>query len=275
LGQRLDISLTHEHKADVAVILFHGMTGSPFEMKAMAKALFKAGYDVFAECLCGHGTSEITIKEVKWTDWREQALRQTRELAKKYKEVYLAGLCMGAALALCTVISERIENVKGIIAISTTLFFDGWAIPKYKFLMPIGLHTIIRYYYTYPESESYGLKNEHIRKKIIGLQKKSTAMDNYPLSCTYELLKLAKYVTKNLEKVDLPILIFHSKEDNLTSTKSAEIVYNNISSKQKEYVELENSYHLVVLDNDKEFVFEKSIEFINDLSEVEEMSLPA
>lgn len=37
MGQSLDFEFIHENKCKRAVLLFHGMTGSPFEMKKMAK----------------------------------------------------------------------------------------------------------------------------------------------------------------------------------------------------------------------------------------------
>lgn len=251
-------------------MLFHGMTGSPFEMKKMAKALHAAGYDVYCECLPGHGTSEIDIKCVTWKDWYNHAVERVEYLSKEYEEIYLAGLCMGAALALA-VAGDKVGNVKGVVSLSTTLFLDGWTIPFYYVFLPIALHSIIRYYYTFPEREPYGLKNEAIRRKISALQKRnSVALDNYPLSCTCELLKLSKYVQQNISKVDVPVLIIHSKEDDLTSVKSAKLVYNGVSSLHKEYIELDNSYHLVVLDNDRDFVFDKSIQFIRQVSSVRE-----
>ena len=65
------------------------------------------------------------------------------------------------------------------------------------------------------------------------MAKTTVGMDNYPLSYVYELLRLSKIVRKDLSKVTVPILIIHSKYDNLASTKGAHIVYNNISSKNQ------------------------------------------
>ena len=86
------------------------------------------------------------------------------------------------------------------------------------------------------------------------------------MSCIYELLKFSKWTQKNIFKVKAPILLMHAKEDDLTSPKSAEFVYKNIGSSIRKYIRLENSYHLVVMDNERDFVFEKSIEFLNSLS---------
>lgn len=265
MSQELDFEFKHDG-CKRAVLLFHGMTGSPFEMKKIGRALFDAGFDVYCYCLPGHGTSPISIKEVKWQDWYSSSVEHYCFLAERYTEVYLGGLCMGAVLALC--IAMEYKDVKGILGLSTTLYLDGWTIPWYNFLMPIGLHTILRYYYSFPEREPYGLKNEALRKKIALLQKKNTvALDNYPMSCIYELLKMSRYARHNMSKVEAPVLLMHAKDDDLTSPKSAEFVYKHISSKIKEYIKLENSYHLIVMDNERDFVFSKSIEFLKALSQ--------
>ena len=76
-------------------------------------------------------------------------------------------------------------------------------------------------------------------------------------------MKLSKFVINNLKEITSPILLIHSLEDDLTSTKSAEIVYNKISSTDKEKIILKDSYHMVLYDNEKEFVFNKALDFLN------------
>jgi len=117
------------------------------------------------------------------------------------------------------------------------------------------------------ENDEEFLKNEKVRNAVSKLMSKNTvAMDNYPLSSIYELLLLSKGVQKNIKKIFAPALIVHSLEDDLTSTKSAKFVFNNISSFYKEYMELKDSYHLVLYDNEKEKVYNKTMEFIDALS---------
>ena len=52
------------------------------------------------------------------------------------------------------------------------------------------------------------------------------------MTCIFELLKLSKYVRNKtrLKQVVAPVLFIHSQEDDLTSLKSANVVYKNISS---------------------------------------------
>ena len=259
-----DFELKHEPQSTKAILLFHGMTGSTFELNKYAKHLHKAGFDVYGYCLPGHGDHPQNIYTVAWEDWINFSNEKYENLRSNYDEFFLGGLCLGAVISLN--LAQKHKDVTGIISLSTTLFLDGWTIPWYNFLLPIGLHTIIRYYYTFPEREPYGIKNESVRRKIAKLMTKSTvAMDNYPMSCVYELLELSKVTRKHMKKVVAPILLIHSKEDDLTSVKSANFVHKNISSENKEMIILNDSYHLVLYDNEKELVFNKSVEFLNSL----------
>ena len=246
-----------------AVLLFHGLTGSPFELKKYGQFLYNNGYDVFAECLPGHGDKFDEIYTVKYNDWLDFAYTRFENLKSGYEKVFVSGLCLGAVLALAVAI-KYYDKVDGIISLSTTLFLDGWRLPWYKFLIPIGLSTILRFYYCYPECEPHGIKNQKTRnivKKL--LAKGDVGMNDFPMTGIYELLKLSDVVIKNLDKITTPILLIHSKEDDLTSIRSAEIVYKKISSKDKEKIILNDSYHMVLYDNEKEFVFNKALSFLN------------
>ena len=259
----LNFILTHEDKPTGAVLLFHGLTGSPFELKKYGQFLYNNGYDVYAESLPGHGDNFEDIYTVKYTDWLNFAYTRFEDLRSKYDKVFISGICLGAVLALAVGIKYQ-EKVDGIIALSTTLFLDGWRLPWYKILIPIGLSTLVRYYYNYPECEPHGIKNERTRsvvKKL--LQKGEVGMNDFPMSGIYELVRLSKFVRKNLKSFTPPILLIHSQEDDLTSVKSADVTYNNIASEEKELIILKDSYHMVLYDNEKEFVFDKALGFMN------------
>ena len=260
----LDFELIHEDiEPKGAILLFHGLTGSPFELKKYGQFLFNNGYNIYADCIPGHGDNFNEIYTVTYQDWLEFAYKKFRTLKSKYDKVFVSGLCLGAVLALA--VGEKFkEEVSGIVALSTTLFLDGWRLPWYKCLIPVGISTIIRYYYNYPECEPHGIKNEKTRKVIKKLIFKSdVSMTAFPMTGFYELLKLSSYVRNNLESFNIPILLIHSEEDDLTSVKSANVVYNNILSEDKELIILKDSYHMVLYDNEKEFVFNKALQFID------------
>ena len=252
-----------------AVLLFHGLTGSPFEMRKYGDFLHKNGYDVFCYSLPGHGEKMHEIETVTWRDWCNFAQEKYTLLRKNYNQFFVSGLCLGAAIAIY--LGEHNKDITAISALSTTLFLDGFCIPWTIKLLPFALSTITRFYFTFPEDESYGIKNERTRKSLAKItEKASVGMDNYPLSCVCELLKLSKNVRKNLSNVTCPVLCIHSKYDNLASIKSAKTVIKGISSSIKEYIELENSYHMVLYDNEKIFVMDEVRDFFKSITEKEE-----
>lgn len=270
----IDFEFVHETKSKQGILLFHGLTGSPYEMKKYGNFLFKNGYDVFCYSFPGHGERLNEIQTVKYQDWCDFAQEKYNILRKNYDYFYVSGLCLGAVIALY--LAENNSDITGIIALSTTLFLDGASMPWYKFLLPMGLYTILRYYYTFPEDNSLGVKNEITRKTLAKVMSKTTVgMDNYPLSCVHELLRLSKFVRARLKEVKTPILVVHSKYDNLTRVKSAKIVMNAIYSEDKKYIELSDSYHMVLYDNEKQYVMDSALEFLNRFSQKDEMRLEA
>lgn len=269
MAESIDFELLHEEIKDIknkkAVLLFHGLTGSPFEMKKYGNFLFKKGYDVFCYSFPGHGERINEIETVTWQDWCDFAQEKYDILRKNYNQFFVSGLCLGASMAVY--LAEHNKDITGIVALSTTLFLDGFCIPWTISLLPFALSTIVRFYYTFPEDDCFGVKNERTRKSLAKVMSKADiGMDNYPLNCVDGLLKLSKNVRKNLKKVTCPILCIHSKYDNLASTKSAKIVINNVSSSIKKYVELNDSYHMILYDNEKEFVMNTVNDFLNGLT---------
>ena len=269
MNENIDFELIHSEGEEklserVGVLLFHGLTGSPFEMKKYGKVLFEQGYDVYCYSFPGHGNRLNEIQSVTWKDWCNFAQEKYNELRKGYEKFFVSGLCLGATVALY--LAEHNEDITGIVVLSTTLFLDGFSIPKIKIFLPIALNTIVRYYYTFPEDESLGIKNTTTRKSLAKIMSRTTVgMDNYPLSCVYELLKLSKEVRKHLKKVTAPILIMHSRYDNLSSIRSARVVIENICSQEKRYIELQDSYHMVLYDNEKEYVMKRVKEFLEEI----------
>ncbi|MBR6126908.1 alpha/beta fold hydrolase [bacterium] len=265
----IDFELLHDDISDKkdkkGILLFHGLTGSPFEMKKYGDFLFKNGFDVFCYSFPGHGNRISEIESVTDVDWCDFAQEKYDLLRKNYNQFFVSGLCLGAAMAVY--LGEHNKDITGIVALSTTLFLDGFCIPWTVHLLPFALNTITRFYYTFPEDDCFGIKNERTRKSLAKITAKANiSMDNYPLNCVDGLLKLSQKVRKNLKKVTCPILCIHSKYDNLASPKSAKVVMNGVSSHIKKYVELEDSYHMVLYDNEKEFVMNTVKEFIDELA---------
>jgi len=246
---------------DKAILLLHGLTGEPAELYYLGKYLHSIGFDVFIPELPGHCRGTEAIKRTVWQDWLNFSIEEYDRLKKEYDAVYVSGICLGAVLALC-IAMER-EEIDKIACLSTTLFLDGWSIPKLILILPVVLYTVIKFFYAWPESNSLGVKNEKVREKIQKALEKDDAkiLDCFPALTILQIIRLSSYARKRLGKVRSKVLLIHSERDDIASTKSADIVYKKISSKIKDYIKLKKSYHLIVLDDEKDFVFKKTGDF--------------
>ena len=90
--------------------------------------------------------------------------------------------------------------------------------------------------------------------------------DALPAVGVYELLKMLHYTRKRLHDVTAPMLLFHSVDDHTLPVTNTEIVMKGVGSRQKQRIELVNSYHVATLDYDQEVIFENSRLFIESHS---------
>lgn len=253
-----------------AVLLIHGLQGVPTEIQALAKRLNKAGYTVRVPHFKGYGyTAGDTARSVTpWRDWRNQVLIELRDLKRQCKTVSIGGLCIGAVLAL-SVAEEAGEEISGLSLLATTLFYDGWSIPWYRFMLPLGYYTPLRYLYAYKEREPFGLKNEQLRRWVAREMSHKTSSiagaSNLTLPAIHEAELLIKSVKLNLRKVTTPALIIHAVEDDVSTPRSADFVVNHIGSNKVQKILLHNSYHIITMDNERETVADETIKFFNDL----------
>lgn len=132
-----------------AVLLLHGLASSPLEMRYVAKMLHRDGFSVAVPHIPGYGYGG---KATDWRQWRDYALSAYDRLKRDYRTVSVGGLCIGAVLALSVAI-EKGRDIAALSLLSTTLEYDGWSVPWYRFLLPVGFYTPLRYVYAYPERE--------------------------------------------------------------------------------------------------------------------------
>jgi carboxylesterase len=177
---------------------------------------------------------------------------------------FFSNFLMGALLSL-HLSYELGSEVTAISLISTILFYDGWSLPWYKFLLPISYYPPLRFFYSYAETEPYGIKNKPLRERIVRLMKNdSIAYPKTPAASLHELFKLIKEVKRELPKVKTPALILHSKEDDLTSIRNPDYVEEKIGSKVVRKIILDDSYHMMTIDNQKDRVAEETIRFFRE-----------
>lgn len=261
------------------VLLIHGLTGTPNEMRSVAKPCQQMGYSVLAVQLAGHCGTMQDLVQTKWEDWYTSICQAAEELKKHTDEIFVIGLSMGSLLAL-KYASEH--PVSGVICYSPTFKFDGWSIPRWsKILAPIVLpivsHLNIFKNSAFDETEPYGIKNQQLRMRILEAMKSDDSskagLPGNPWHSLYQMQRLSKNVGKNLYKITAPTLCLHAFHDDIADKKNSQLIYDKVSG-QKQLIWLYESYHMITIDNDRKQVIEASLNFIKQHQQLAVISNP-
>jgi carboxylesterase len=258
---------------ETAILLIHGLTGSPYEMGFVARRLHRQGFTVFCPRIANHGAPLAVIKATTWEecfDSMKKAFLDFREKVPAGTPLFVGGLSAGALLALLLA-DEFSREIKGVACLSPTLFYDGWNMPWTRHLLPLAYATPLRNFFYFKEESPYGIKNEGVRRRIhasygaakLG-QDGDFARSGYPFfpaTILCEMRKLVKHTTGRLEGITAPVQIQQAVQDDMSSPRNSEFVHKNIGSAQKEIVLLHDSYHVITADHEREAVADHIADF--------------
>lgn len=247
-----------------AALLIHGLGGTEYDLGPVQKTLRQAGLETYTLTLPGHGTRPEDLQQADAEEWLSAITAKYVEIRARHDTVHIIGMCLGALLAveLC----KRVRHAKGkLIALAAPVFIDGWAMPWYR-----GIRKLI---YLFPglaarlrskEAEPYGIKNERVRSIVRARFKRGDSFHYgwVPVICLREVDRVRELVQRGLENVLCPTLIMHANEDELTTTRSAHFLHAGI--KDSRMLLLEDSYHMICVDNDREQVAQAVLEFLNE-----------
>jgi alpha-beta hydrolase superfamily lysophospholipase len=111
-----------------AALLLHGLTDSPYSMRAIAELFAARGWYVVGLRLPGHGTAPAALTRVTWQDWAAAtrlAAKHLRARAGPGVPLIIAGYSTGAALAieysLATLQGEALPRASGVVLLSPAI----------------------------------------------------------------------------------------------------------------------------------------------------------
>ncbi|MFA6130447.1 MAG: alpha/beta fold hydrolase [Candidatus Omnitrophota bacterium] len=250
--------------------LIHGLTGTAKEMGAIAQRLNKQGFSVTVPLLLNHDKSISCLKRTSWQDIYKSIRNEFIKYTNDYENIFVAGLSFGALIGIMLT-HEFPDKVKALNCFSPTLFYDGWGNPKSRIFLPLVYKTPFKYWLYFKEGYPYGLKNERLRSKVESFYKDAGLFDYskvhlygypvIPVACMHQNSLLAKKVISILEDIQTPIQLLQAREDDVTSPKNSYCIYNRVSSREKEIIFLENSYHIITADQERDKVAEKTVAF--------------
>ncbi|OIJ18029.1 carboxylesterase [Anaerobacillus alkalidiazotrophicus] len=227
----------------IGCLCIHGFTGEAKEVEPLTNFLKKKrNWLVYSPTLPGHGSRD-GLKKATFKQWLYAAEVAVEELLNRCHKVYVLGFSMGSMIA--THIASKYPIHKLVLLSASAYYLNpkqivedmkGWIIEGWR-----------------GELRSDALYRLY-RKKV----------KNTPLKATIEFAKIVYNTRPILKKVIVPTLIVQGECDGLVpAKKSAEYIYETISSTNKQLYYFKNSKHYIWLGEERE----KLLSIINNFLE--------
>ncbi len=231
---------------DECILLIHGFTGTPADMRPLADYLNKNGdgYPVSSILLPGHGTRMEDMLLCNWKSWILYATSELKELLEIYPKVTVVGLSMGGDIALC--LASKF-NVHRVVTISAPIIIKN----KLNYITEI-LSVFRKYTYW----KIYKPMNDELSFDY------ETGYKGMPVKSIAELRKMTLATSMRLHRIKQPILVVQSLKDMVVHLKSPFIIFDNVKSEYKELTLLENARHNAILSPERRKLFDIVEKFI-------------
>jgi carboxylesterase len=227
-------------RRDAAVLLLHGLTGTPVDMHYMKGALVADGYTVSAPLLPGRGTRPSDMYGLCWEDWMTSALSAYDELAKDHEEVIVGGLSAGATMTLDIALRRK---PSAVLLCATAL---GMSNPI-AYLAPY-VWRVIR---EVPSPAS----------DLVDLNAGAKCYDPAPVRAVAELIHGIGLVRRRLGEIRCPALVAHAVTDRLVPVRYAHELAANLGGPVTTLY-LDGTGHAITVDARRREVADATLAFL-------------
>ena len=222
-----------------AVLLLHGLTGSPYEVRHVAEECHRRGARCLGPVMAGHGGDPRALLGLGWRDWVEGARRELRRL-EAARRVVVVGCSMGALVACALAHSERRVDGIALLAPALHLTAAGRLAAFLDRRTPLGRLGVL-------VSKAGG---SDVRDPA--QRRDNPSMRAVPLRAVGELVELGRHVDRLLPQITTPALVVAARHDHTVRLSGARRIAERIGSAPARLVVLEQSFHLVGIDVERD-----------------------
>lgn len=216
----------------VGVLIIHGFSGSPAEMRGVGDYLNQKGYTVLAVKLAGHGSKPKDMASTYLSDWLQSAEDGYKKLSKNYKKMFIVGFSMGGLLAV--ELAKKFSPA-GIVVVSPPMLnmrFRDHIIPIGRFFKP--------WYVIRGGSDPSKFEPPYT----------SVVYPKVPTKSIAEVFKLIRIVRKG-SHIETPTLIMQGLLDEMIPQQSGQELLELVKSKDKKLLHFEKSGHNLILEQER------------------------
>jgi carboxylesterase len=225
---------------DTAVLLFHGLTGTPLEMRSLGEALASDGYTVHIPLLPGRGTRPEDMDRLCWEDWMEAGLRAYDTLAREHRSVVVGGLSAGGTMALDCALRRQPSALLLYAAVLEIAHRGAYLAPYFW--------RVVRRWPSPPTD-------------MVEPSDDLRCYDPAPVRAMCELINGIKRVRGRLREIRAPALVAHSILDRLVPLSCAEELASQLGGPVHKLV-IDGSGHAITADARKQQVAAASRTFL-------------
>lgn len=232
-----------------AVLLLHGFTGSPWEMRPLADAFVERGYHVHVPRLPGHGTQPEAMAWVTHRDW-EQAADDALLSLSGYRQVFIAGLSMGALLGLILA-ARHPQLVKGLVLMAPAWRFKAWDVRLSRFLR-FGAFSWLGHKYV--PKHTTDIEDFEARAQ-------APVMGRFPVGRLNDLFIVQEHARKCLPDVVAPTLVVASYQDHVVSLDGVHDLHEQLHGSR--LLLLRQGFHILPRDKDRALLAAEASAFLD------------
>lgn len=228
-----------------AVLLLHGFTGNSADVRMLGRFLEKKGYTSHAPQYKGHGVPPEELVHTGPEDWWQDVMEGYNYLKDNgYEEIAVAGLSLGGVFSLKL---GYTVPVKGIIPMCAPMYIKS---------EEVMFEGIIEYAREFKKFE--GKAEEQIEEEMAEFRKT-------PMKTLKALQGLISDVRENVDMTYAPLFVVQARHDHMINTNSANIIYEQAESPEKDLKWYEESGHVITLGPEKEALHEDVYQFLEGL----------
>ena len=232
---------------DKAVLLIHGITSGAAQLIPMARFLNDYGYHVYGANLAGHGTYPQDLLHTTAEDFMAKAEYDYKMLKKNFDTIYVGGLSTGGLLSLY--LANKFPDTAAFMSVSSPLkLVEGTFITaEYP--------SDVVYFHRDMAGKTGLFKQYHIHYEDIAVK------------AFKELCRLMDFINADgfMQAIEVPGIVIQAKDDGVACPSSAKIIYDSISSAEKELYRPDNGEHNIILTEGRYEAFRRCILFLQGL----------
>jgi carboxylesterase len=265
LPSRPDTSEFFLAGSGLSALLIHGLTGTPYEMRYLGERLAAAGVRVLGVRLKGHAGTPEELGATDHTNWYESAIEGFERLRQYGDPNVVIGLSMGAILAAQLAADQR-EAVVGLVMLAPAFFLPARVRIALRLLRPARALGDRLYFRSGAGSDIHddAARAVHPGTRLM------------PLLAALSLIELSDQMRSRLHEIVQPTLMIHSRHDRTCPhDRNVRFVMRHLGSPAKRAITLDESYHVIAVDSEKDRVAQETLDFVSQFGTPSRVSASA